>query len=151
MSENLQLPLAQVAVNRDYLRRQDPKLFDSLWADPETKVLVLNQDRVLLSSSQKNTILFLPPEQVSTAQLRVYLGLANVTESGIESPIVLAVLSDNAANNLQPNRDYWHQLRRTGTGLTEVEAVLVAAALALANWHESHTFGASCGSVTVVE
>jgi NAD+ diphosphatase len=149
VSEILSLPLAQVAFDRDYLRRQEPDLFDQLWADADTRVLVVFDGKVLLA--ENSSLRLLSPAEVPSAQVRAYLGLAQVAGAKTPVPVVLAMPSANSANALEPDHNAWHQLRRTGSGLGEVEAALLATGLALANWHKSHEYCAACGSITVVE
>ena len=151
MSELLNLPLAKTPIDRDYLRRQEPKLFDELWADPNTRVLVLHEGKALLrlQDSKPVGLLYKTVEDVPSAQVRAYLGKAAV--DGAMGAVVLAVLADNAANQIEPNEANWHQLRRTGSGLGELDAAVYAQALALANWHETHQHCAHCGSLTIVE
>ena len=45
---DLELALARHAVDRDYLSRSHPELFDELWADPKTRVLAMHNGQVLL-------------------------------------------------------------------------------------------------------
>lgn len=138
----LNLPLARSAVDRDYLSRDRPELFDELWADESTRVLVMHQGRVLL---EDKLLLLLSVEKVPTASFRVYLGRDDL------GPLVLAVLSDNAANAIEPNQDAWHHLRRTGAGLDDRDAGLFTQSLALANWHETHKYCPNCGTPTLIE
>ena len=138
----LNLPLARSTVDRDYLARDRPELFDELWADETTRVLVMHQGRVLL---EDKALLLLSVEKVPTASFRVYLGRDH------QGPLVLAVLSDNAATEIEPNQDAWHHLRRTGAGLDDRDAGLFTQSLALANWHETHKYCPNCGTPTLIE
>jgi NAD+ diphosphatase len=157
MSNLPHLPMAQAAVDRDYLARENPELFDVLWSDPATRVLALYDGRVLLGegagSGGQASLRLLPVEDVPSAQLRVYLG-KTLEESTFEpagTPVVLAVLSTNSANQLEPNPGNWHEIRRTGFGLSGRDANLYAMANALANFHNNHKHCPSCGLPTVIE
>ena len=141
---NLNLPLAHVALDRDYLAREQPDLLDSLWDSQETKVLVMHQQQVLLSES--GGLKFLPAQLVPTTSKRTYLGR---TLDG-QVPIVLATLSEFEAQGIEPTHDNWHGLRRSGLGLSPSDAAIFTQALALANWHNSHEFCPRCGAVTEV-
>lgn len=138
----LNLPLARSAVDRDYLSRDRPELFDELWADASTRVLAMFEGRVLISD---NELVLQPVDSVPSAQYRVYLGRDEL------GPIVLAVLGDNAARAIAAEDEAWHHLRRTGAGLNDRDAGLFTQSLALANWHESHQYCPSCGLPTAIE
>ena len=150
------LPLARSAVDRDYLSRSRSELFDELWSNPKTRVLVMLDGGVLLHNNQgfaTAELKLLPVEAVPSAKLRVYLG-TSTEDSNFEpagTPIVLAVLSKNASALIEPNENNWHQLRKTGSGLGDRDAGLFAQALALANWHANHEYCSRCGTPTVVE
>ena len=156
MNETLHLPMAQSAVDRDYLSRNRPDLFDELWANPKTRILVLFEGKTLLSGpdeAPEPALKLLTTEQVPSAQLRAYLGvsLEDSENEPAGSPIVLAVLSKNSADQVQPNEAAWHNLRRTGGGLDARDSGLYAQALALSNWHDSHQHCPKCGTPTVIE
>ena len=155
MTDILHLPAAKSAIDRDYLMREDPDLFDLLWQNPNTRVLALFEGKTLLRSGEAGDspeLRLLTVEEVTSAQLRVYLGktLQNTSAEQQHSPIVLAVLSANSAKQLEPNEGSWHQLRRSGAGLSERDSELYVQALALANWHQSHQYCPKCGSPTTV-
>lgn len=140
MSEpiSLDLPLAKIALDRDYLSRTKPNIFEELWVDSATTVLQMWQGKVLLNAD--GSLKFVPPAEVSTPDLLVYLGKT----IGPMEPVVLAVLSDGTPNN----EAEWHHLRKSGLGLTSVEAAIFTQALALFNWHATHKFCSNCSSAT---
>ena len=152
----LDLPLARAALDRDYLARARPELFDELWENPATRVLAMFKGKVLLHQQNANPIAelkLLDVERVPSAKLRVYLGKSTVASNYEDSdtPIVLAVLSKNAADNLEPDPRAWHHLRKSGAGLNARDSGLFTQALALANWHDSHQYCSRCGTPTVIE
>jgi NAD+ diphosphatase len=156
MSNLPHLPMAQAAVDRDYLARENPELFDVLWSDPATRVLALYDGKVLLGDSSHPgvpALRLLPVEDVPSAQLRVYLGktLKSSASEPAGTPVVLAVLSTNSANQLEPNLANWHEVRRSGLGLSGRDANLYAMANALANFHNNHKHCPACGLPTVIE
>lgn len=151
-----QLPLARAAIDRDYLARINPNLFDDLWANELTRVLVLFEGKTLLQSGELGpapVLKLLTVEQVPTALLRVYLGKTISDESGVSagSPIVLAVLRKNSADLIEPDETTWVTLRHTGLGLSARDSGLYAQALAIANWHDSHVYCSACGMPTTIE
>lgn len=147
MSERitLNLPLADVALDRDYLSRTREFLFQELMANSLTKVLVMHEQKVLLTSD--NELKFFSPDTAPPAGLTVYLG--KTVSDG--HPIVLQIVEATHASEIDPNPERWHHLRRSGIGLSSAEAAIFTQALALANWHESHRFCSSCGLETVVQ
>ena len=114
----LDLPLARQAIDRDYLARTRPELFDELWSDSTTRVLAMFEGSVLLDGQ---SLRLLTVESVPSASYRVYLGRDS------EGPVVLAVLSENAAKQLEPAAENWHHLRKTGAGLNDRDAGLLTA------------------------
>lgn len=138
----LELPLARQAIDRDYESRTKPELFDELWANSTTRVLPMFDGAVLLDGQE---LRLLPVESVPAAQYRVYLGKDEV------GPIVLAVLSENGAKEIAADPEQWHNLRRTGAGLSDRDAGLFTQALAISNWHSNHVHCPRCGTPTLVE
>lgn len=156
MTEPLNLPLARSAIDRDYTMRSRPDLFDELWSNPSTRVLPMHNGKVLLAGSHDHPrpeLKFFEVEKVPSATIRVYLGrnLEPSQQIPLGAPLVLAVLTDNAAAELQPDSEDWHVLRKTGAGLSARDAGLYAQSLALANWHENHQYCPRCGTPTLVE
>mgnify|MGYP000355461969 CR=1 FL=1 len=152
MEHSLHLPLAQSAIDRDAIARDDADLFDRLWENPLTRVLAMHDGKVQLNS-ERQVLTLHEVSRVPSAQLRVYLGKTTEPQ-GAEpagTPVVLAVLSKNSADQLEANTDAWHGLRATGAGLSARDAGIYAQALALANWHETHKHCPRCGTPTVVE
>ena len=152
----LNLVLARHAVDRDYLSRSRPELFDELWQNPLTRVLAMYEGQVLLLESDgkvQAALRLLEVDAVPSAQLRVYLGKSvdASTNEPAQTPVVLAVLSKNAADLVEPDATKWHNLRKSGAGLSDRDAGLFTQALALANWHDTHKHCPRCGTPTVVE
>jgi NAD+ diphosphatase len=109
------LPLSRHELDRDYLSRNEPELFERLWADPETRVLPLWKGNALLDG--QGGLALLPTASLPEPELRLYLG----------------------------------NLRMLGSKLSDLQAGLFTAALALANWHASHGFSPRTGARTVPE
>lgn len=155
VNQPLNLPLARSAIDRDYLQRKNPNLFDELWANAMTRVLPMHRGKILLQQNDHHPVAQLKLFEVNaiaSAALRVYLGISTEASDAepAGTPIVLAVLSESAAHQLEPNESAWISLRRNGAGLSDRDAGLYAQALAIANWHESHVHCSKCGTATVV-
>jgi len=150
MNSQLHLPLAQPVLNRDGIARDGAELFDLLWAEPETKVIVLYKGKTLLEGQ---CLKLFSTDQATAGKYRVYLGRTTQEFSGLtpNTAIVLSVLSDNAAKAIEPNEENWKELRRTGAGLSPSHATLFTQALAIHNWHETHQFCPACGEITIMK
>lgn len=155
MFSELHLPLARHAIDRDATARSNPDLFDELWANPNTRLIVVHDGLTLMNEgpAANPALRLLEPDEVPSAQLRAYLGKTTDAQGSepAGTPVVLAVLGDNSASQIEPDSAKWHHLRRTGSGLSDRDSGLVAQALALANWHASHQHCPRCGTPTVIE
>ncbi|MFF2051300.1 NAD(+) diphosphatase [Leifsonia sp. NPDC058194] len=166
----LDLPLSRHAVDRDHAARSRPALFDELWEEPGTRVLALWKGRALLTPESipgatpsgdgwsspdagETALDLLPVERVTSALVRVYLGrtLVAAPTEPVGSAVVLEVLTDAAAQELEPDEARWGNLRTVATTLSDRDAGLFTEALAIANWHASHTHCPRCGTPTVVQ
>jgi NAD+ diphosphatase len=144
------LPLSRAEVDRDYLARDNVRLFDELAADPATRVLALWQGTTLV---EDGTLRLLRWTEAPTAELRLYLGRSLSTSSAepAGTRVVAVVLSDEAASALEPDPAAWGNLRSLGNTLDDRDAGLFTEALALANWHASHGFSPRTGEPTMPE
>ena len=150
MSIPLVLPMAQAVLNRDAEARDDAELFDKLWLEPETRIIVLYKGKTLIHDGH---LRLLTTEQATAGKYRVYLGRTTVElgDQKIGTAVVLSVLSDNAAKQIEPDESKWHELRRSGAGLHPRDAALFTQALAIHNWHETHQHCPACGAITVMQ
>jgi NAD+ diphosphatase len=150
MSIPLVLPMAQAVLNRDAEARDDSELFDKLWLETETRIIVLYKGKTLI---QDGHLKLLTTEQATAGKYRVYLGRTTVAlaDQNVGTAVVLSVLSDNAAKAIEPDESKWHELRRSGAGLHPRDAALFTQALAIHNWHETHQHCPNCGAITVMQ
>ncbi|WP_158863397.1 NAD(+) diphosphatase [Leifsonia sp. AG29] len=164
------LPLSRHAIDRDHAARSRPALFDELWEEPGTRVLPLWKGHALVTPESvpaatpaadgwsspdagRAALDLLPVDRVSAALIRVYLGRTTADAPGepVGTAVVLEVLTDAAARELEPDEARWANLRTVATALTDRDAGLFTEALAIANWHASHTHCPRCGTPTVIE
>jgi NAD+ diphosphatase len=154
MNEVLSLPLARSAVDRDYLSRSNPDLFIQLAAQSTTRVIPIFDGKVLLNGSAndpKPELRLFSPQELPTFEYRAYLGKTiGAQELPDDSAIILHVLDQATANDIEPNTDNWHVLRRTGAGLSDFGAGVYAQGLALYNWNLTHGYCPKCGTATEV-
>jgi NAD+ diphosphatase len=141
------LPLSRFEVDRDYLSRDRPGLFDELRANPSVRVLPIFDGRALLRSDTE--LALLPFDQVPEAEVLVYLGLTtSATETEpVGTPVVAALLSDPGALGERP----WANLRTAGSRLSDRDAGLLTEALGILNWHTTHQFSPTTGGATISE
>lgn len=139
------LPLSRHQLDRDYLSRSRPELFDELWADASTQAIVLWNGNVLLDG--RGGLQLLPTGLVPAGHLRLYLGRSTAPDT-LGQHYVAVVLSDEGADAFGTDDSLWGGLRVLGDSLNDLEAGLFTTALALANWHESHPFSPRTGEAT---
>lgn len=141
------LPLSRFEIDRDYLTREREGVFDELWANPTTRVLVVFQGTALLSGP--TSLALLPATAVANEGLRVYLGRSTSPTSPepVGTPIVAVLLED--AGHLAESE--WGNLRQLGGRFSDRDAGLLTEALAILNWHASHLFSPRTGEATISE
>jgi NAD+ diphosphatase len=95
----------------------------------------------------------MPVDQVPTANLRVYLGKTTSVTSfeANGAAIVLAIVNENSANQIEPDASKWLGLRSLGAELSDRDTGLFTQALAVYNWHEINQHCPKCGTPTVIE
>ncbi|MES2094083.1 MAG: NAD(+) diphosphatase [Actinomycetota bacterium] len=147
------LPLARHRLDRDYLARGAPDLFESLRLDPRMRQLVLWQGKALLDTT--GALDLLPHNIELESTLRLYLGRSleqapPADRADAAAPVVAVIVDDEIAQTLAPlESTRWGDLRTRGNTLDDRDAGLFTAALALANWHDSHRFSPRTGMATV--
>ncbi|MBK5248083.1 MAG: NAD(+) diphosphatase [Actinomycetales bacterium] len=153
------LPLSRSRADRDAHSRTSPTLLAELVADPSTRVLRVHRGRVATlegaSGGDVGLRLGTPGTLTEGAQL-VYLGRDQ------DARYVAEIVPDvgGAAPQGEPSRvgddpqggiaPQFSQLREIGWQLPARDAGLAATALALANWHATHTHCPRCGTPTEV-
>jgi NAD+ diphosphatase len=137
------LALARSTVDRATVLREDGSWVAAQWAAPTTRVLVVSDGRALLDPD--GSLHYLTTKQ-APAGTRFFLGLdpadpadpgGQIAYFGISGP--LPDISDTEAVTL----------RQSGAVLSDRDAGLLTHAVALANWHDSHTHCPRCGAPTV--
>jgi NAD+ diphosphatase len=148
------LALARGTVDRATERRSDPAWLAAAWAGPGTRVLVVEGGRALVRfTGDRADLVFVPPAQ-APAGVRFLLGVEDgrTVYFGVAAPLdtVAAVAGDGAGPgegaSVRPA-----YLREVGTLLGDRDAGLMTHAVALANWHESHTHCPRDGTPTTVD
>jgi NAD+ diphosphatase len=140
-----ELALSRATVDRAAERRQDTAWIEQLWADPKTRVLVVSDSRALVDLTGGRHELVLVSPQDAPEGTRFFLGVDDdeIAYFGVSGdlPPLDAVRSGEECKVLQ--------LRQVGADLSARDAGLLTHAVALANWHDTHTHCPRCGAPTV--
>lgn len=153
MTRNQLPPLARQALDRDYLSRDIPELFQVLRSQPTSLAMLMHEGRVLLANSEGAALDLRPLPSVPEGALLAYLGKADRHQGSVQkgSAISLAVITDQQAEQIEPDPKRWVTLRSCGGGLSDLDAGIFTQGLALGNWHRTHTHCPGCGSETNIE
>jgi NAD+ diphosphatase len=133
------LALSRSTVDRATVRRTDTEWIAAVWADPGTRVLVVNDSRALVrSNGGELELVFLSPGEAPPGT-RFLLG---VDDDGIVYFGVSGELGEADGAKAMA-------LRQVGAVLSDRDAGLFTHAVALAYWHDTHTHCPRCGTATV--
>jgi NAD+ diphosphatase len=134
------LALARGDVDRAAHLRNDLAWLERAWADPATRVLVVEQGRALAEIGDDGARLGFVPPALAPAGLRFLLGTDGdgTAYFGVAGP-----LPEPDEPGLRPA-----YLREAGPLLSDRDAGLMTHAVALANWHETFTHCPRCGAET---
>jgi NAD+ diphosphatase len=137
------LALSRAEVDRATARRGDTEWLEAAWADPGTRVVVIQDGRALIRSGPgTEELVFVGPAQAPDG-VRFLLGVAadETVYFGVAGP-----LPKPEADDVRPV-----SLREAGPRLSDRDVGLMTHAVGLANWHAVHEHCPRCGAVTVPE
>ncbi len=135
------LALSRGTVDRLTEKRTDTAWLDAAWADPGTRVLVVSDGQALARiDDEQAALVFVPPQQAPEGT-RFLLGRDDA--DGIVYFGVSASLPYPPPPGTRPGA-----LREVGTLLGDRDAGLLTHAVALANWHDTHTHCPVDGTAT---
>ncbi|RZS87196.1 NAD+ diphosphatase [Motilibacter rhizosphaerae] len=143
--EFLDLPLSRAALDRSAHLRTQPEELERRWADPRTRVLrLLPKGRFLVDGDPPALVLVAPREEA--LQRSLFLGLDDADVA------YYALLPDDAGADGADDADDERAvgLRDVGALLGARDVGLAVNAVALANWHATHTHCPRCGAPTRV-
>ncbi|WP_378146950.1 NAD(+) diphosphatase [Cnuibacter sp. UC19_7] len=172
MSRDFQslLPLSRQRVDRDHAARTDADRLRRLWADEASRVVVLRAGKALGAPGEAPAVALLTagdlPDGVgdpladdgSTLYLGVALEDAGPVPAG--SPLWAVFLPDaapdaraidDAAEGMASADERWLDLRLTAADLDDLGAGVFTEALAMGNWHRTHTHCPRCGAPSRAE
>ena len=141
------LALARGTVDQVTKRRTDQDWIEAAWKDPRSRVLVVNEGQALVREDGDRVELVLVPPEQAPPGTRFLLGQDEdgVVYFGVSGPL------PGGREDGQPQGQLIRKafLREVGALLPDRDAGLLTHAVALANWHDTHTHCPLCGSATV--
>jgi len=137
------LALARGTVDRSAEHRTDPEWLEARWAEPGTRVLVVDDGQALARLGDADAELVLLPVSQAPDGPRYLLGVDDDGRAyfGVSAPLPAAY--DAAVGQAKPVG-----LRQVGALLGDRDAGLLTHAVALGNWHATHTHCPRCGALT---
>ena len=142
------LAVSRGEVDRAAARRRDTAWLAAAWADPRTRVLVVDEGKALIRSGDGHEeLVFVAPAQAPDG-VRFLLGVDadEVVYFGVAGPVPPA---DSVAVPGSEIRSAG--LRQAGPQLSDRDVGLMTHAVALGNWHAVHGHCPRCGAVTEPE
>jgi NAD+ diphosphatase len=137
------LALSRGTVDRLTEKRTDAAWLDTAWADPRTRVLVVWQGRALVRlNDDEAALVFVSPAEAPEST-RFLLG-QDAADGTVYFGVSAALPPPRPATRVMG-------LREVGTLLSDRDAGLLTHAVALANWHDTHTHCPVDGTPTVVD
>lgn len=131
------LPLSRTTVERLADRRWDDDWLTRMWADPRSRVLVVERGRALVDAADR--LVLVPPAEAPQGE-RFLLGV----EGGQAYFAVWAALPE------APRDTRVASLRDVGGRLDDRDAGLLVHAVALQRWHAAHGHCPRCGAPTEI-
>jgi NAD+ diphosphatase len=147
--------LARGEVDRASARREDADWIAAAWADEHTRVLVLDDGQALIRFGDGAAELVLVPPRQAPEGLKFLLGVdADTTAyfglAGLAGGLGAAPLPPPGSDMAPPAPGVRPAgLRQAALLLGDRDAGLFTHAVALANWHATHTHCPRCGAATV--
>jgi NAD+ diphosphatase len=141
-----ELALARGTVDRITKRRTDRDWIDRAWKDPRTRVLVVSDGQALVREVAGRVELVLVPPEEAPPGTRFLLGqdADEVVYFGVSGELPGALDDARARDGVRVA-----SLREVGALLPDRDAGLLTHAVALANWHATHTHCPIDGTPTI--
>jgi NAD+ diphosphatase len=142
------LALARDAIDRATEQRTDPDWLDGVRAGPGARVLVVEDGKTLVRFGDSGASLVLLPPAQAPGGTEFFLGLDRDGRGyfGVMAPLPdPAGLPPDGPGQVRPAG-----LREVGALLDDRDAGLLTHAVALANWHATHTHCPRCGALATV-
>ena len=145
------LALSRGTVDRVTHRRTDKDWLDAAWADPRTRVLVVSDGfaPVRLDDEHAELIFVSPREAPAGTSFLLGQDADGVVYFGVSGDLPPALAAPALAAPAPAGPARAASLREVGTLLGDRDAGLLTHAVALANWHDTHTHCPIDGTPTV--
>ena len=139
------LALSRSTVDRATARRADGAWVEAAWADPRSRVLVVSDSQALVRSADGRPELVFISSAEAPEGTKFLLGVDSddVAYFGVSVPGGVSRVR-SGEDDVQPM-----SLRQVGALLSDRDAGLLTHAVALANWHDTHTHCPRDGTPTV--
>ncbi len=143
------LALSRGTVDRVTHRRNDKPWLDAAWAGPRTRVLVVSDGQALVRSDDEHVELVLVSPAEAPPGVRFLLGqdADGVVYFGVSADLPATLSPSPAPSPVGTVRAA--SLREVGVLLGDRDAGLFTHAVALANWHDTHTHCPLDGTPTI--
>ena len=140
------LALSRSTVDRATQRRADAEWIEAAWADPRSRVVVVSESQALTREVDGRPELVFVPTADAPEGTRFFLGRGDddVAYFGVSAAAEREAPDRSEESDVKPA-----SLRQVGALLSDRDAGLLTHAVALANWHETHTHCPQCGAATV--
>jgi NAD+ diphosphatase len=139
------LALSRSTVDRATARRADGAWVEAAWADPRSRVVVVSDSQALVRSAGGRPELVFISSAEAPEGTKFLLGVDtdDVAYFGVSVPGGVSRVR-SGEDDVQPM-----SLRQVGALLSDRDAGLLTHAVALANWHDTHTHCPRDGTPTV--
>ena len=139
------LALSRSTVDRATARRADGAWVEAAWADPRSRVLVVSDSQALVRfvDGRPELVFISSAEAPEGTKFLLGVDTDDVAYFGVSVPGGVSRVR-SGENDVQPT-----SLRQVGALLSDRDAGLLTHAVALANWHDTHTHCPRDGTPTV--
>ena len=133
-------------MDRATQRRADAEWIEAAWADPRTRVVVVHASQALGRTVDGQPELVFVSAAEAPEGTRFFLGVDDdeVAYFGVSAAAEAEAWAWSAEPDAKPI-----SLRLAGALLSDRDAGLLTHAIALANWHDTHTHCPQCGAATI--
>jgi NAD+ diphosphatase len=139
------LALSRGTVDRSTERRRDTGWLAAAWADPRTRVVVVEHGQALVrAGTDREELVFVSPVQApDTVRFLLGTDADGIVYFGVAGPLPEAGSLGEAGAGVRPT-----SLRQAGPLLSDRDVGLMTHAVALANWHSVFVHCPRCGAIT---
>lgn len=135
------LPLSRTGFDRDGNARVRPGYLARIRSDTRTRAVLVRGREVARDGEHLE---LRPLADVENAERAVFLGTTTAAERGIDAGTPIVAVPDDSATT-------WAPLREVAAALSDRDAGLATAAVAVTGWHAASGFCSRCGEHTIIE